>query len=131
MSVRRLRPVLLALALGAACAGGVRAGTSAPAAAPGAAQSQPQPQPQTAQVTDDFGGGPRAAPGTPDAARINCMDRIHWRSGGSARLVQVIEMENGMTIVKAAGLFGLRYVCFADPDGEVVRVRRDQGFGMF
>ena len=59
------------------------------------------------------------------------MDRIHWRSGGSARLVQVIEMENGMTIVKAAGLFGLRYVCFADPDGEVVRVRRDQGFGMF
>ena len=131
MSVRRLRPVLLALALGAACAGGVRAGTSAPAAAPGAAQSQPQPHPQTAQVTDDFGGGPRAAPGTPDAARINCMDRIHWRSGGSARLVEVIEMEYGMTIVKAAGLFGLRYVCFADPDGEVVRVRRDPGFGMF
>ena len=85
----------------------------------------------SARLTDDFGGGPRAAPGTPDAAKINCMDRIHWRSGGSARLVQVIEMENGMTIVKAAGLFGLRYVCFADPDGEVVRVRRDQGFGLF
>ena len=125
MTFPSLRPVVLALALGAACAGGVRAGTAAPAgAAPGAA-------PDTAQVTDDFGGGPRAAPGTPDAAKINCMDRIHWRSGGSARLVQVIEMENGMTIVKAAGLFGLCYVCFADPDGEVVRVRRDQGFGMF
>ena len=125
MTFPSLRPVVLALALGAACAGGVRAGTAAPAgAAPGAV-------PDTAQVTDDFGGGPRAAPGTPDAAKINCMDRIHWRSGGSARLVQVIEMENGMTIVRAAGLFGLRYVCFADPDGEVVRVRRDQGFGMF
>lgn len=122
MTFRSLRPVLLALALGAACAGGLRAGT---AAAEGGAA------PDTAPVTDDFGGGPRAAPGTPDAAKINCMDRIHWRSGGSARLVQVIEMENGMTIVKAAGLFGLRYVCFADPDGEVVRVRRDQGFGMF
>ena len=123
MTFPSLRPVVLAVALGATCVGGLLAGTSVPAETPAA--------PQTAPVTDDFGGGPRAAPGTPDAAKINCMDRIHWRSGGSARLVQVIEMENGMTIVKAAGLFGLRYVCFADPDGEVVRVRRDQGFGMF
>lgn len=79
----------------------------------------------------DLGGGPQAAPGTADAAKVNCMDRIHWRSGGSARLVSVIPMESGMTIVKAAGLFGLRYTCFADPDGEVVRVKRDGGFGWF
>jgi len=76
------------------------------------------------------GKGP-AAPGTPNAAEINCMNEIRWRSTGSARLVSVTPMESGMTVVKAAGLRGLNYKCFANADGEVVNVIRDGGFGWF
>lgn len=79
----------------------------------------------------DVGGGPVVPPGTPNAAEINCMDRIHARSGGSARLVSVTPTPSGVTLVKAAGLWGVNYTCFANPDGEVARVMRDPGFGWF
>lgn len=120
---RNLCAALLALSLAVVCGTGSSAG---PTVAVGAASGG-----ATGGVTVGLGGGPDAAPGTPDAAKINCMNRIHWRSGGSARLVSVIPMDSGMTIVKAAGRLGLRYICFADPDGEVVRVKRDGGFGLF
>jgi catechol 2,3-dioxygenase-like lactoylglutathione lyase family enzyme len=61
------------------------------------------------------------APGSPEA---NCMHEIGWRSGGSARLVKVTPTESGVTLVEAAGFWGVRYTCFADPDGKVVRVIR-------
>ncbi|MBL9060612.1 MAG: hypothetical protein JNK88_11385 [Mangrovicoccus sp.] len=72
-----------------------------------------------------------AAPGTPNAAEINCMNEIGWRSGGSARLISVMPMDSGMTYVKAAGLRGVSWKCFANPDGQVATVMRDGGFGWF
>ena len=124
-TIRALPSLFCALAILAACgsAGGAGAGSTVAAGATVGAGG--------VGVAVDVGGGPLAAPGTPGAAEINCMDRIHWRSGGSARLVSVTPMESGMTVVKAAGLFGLRYTCFANPDGEVAQVLRDPGFGMF
>ena len=72
-----------------------------------------------------------AAPGTPNAGEINCLNEIGWRSGGTARLVSVTPMESGMTYVKAAGLRGVSWKCFANPDGQVATVMRDGGFGWF
>lgn len=76
------------------------------------------------------GEGP-APPGTPNAAEINCMNEIGWRSGGTARLISVTPMDSGMTYVKAAGLRGVSWKCFANPDGQVANVMRDGGFGWF
>ena len=72
-----------------------------------------------------------AAPGTPNAGEINCLNEIGWRSGGTARLVSVTPMESGMTYVRAAGFRGSTWKCFANPDGQVATVMRDGGFGWF
>ena len=72
-----------------------------------------------------------AAPGTPNAGEINCLNEIGWRSGGTARLVSVTPMESGMTYVRAAGFRGVSWKCFANPDGQVATVMRDGGFGWF
>ena len=72
-----------------------------------------------------------AAPDTPNAGEINCLNEIGWRSGGTARLVSVTPMESGMTYVRAAGFRGSTWKCFANPDGQVATVFRDGGFGWF
>ncbi|MCA8881021.1 MAG: hypothetical protein KDA73_13935 [Rhodobacteraceae bacterium] len=68
--------------------------------------------------------GDEAEAGAPGSPEANCMQEIRWRSGGSARLVKVTPTESGVTLVEAAGFWGVRYTCFADPDGKVVRVIR-------